>query len=78
MPIFFGAISFPKVFFETNIALDNFDLLNSFIIRQLKKQRNIKAQASQEAAAAQQAAEFGEAAPVAAVSLNNNNENDNN
>ena len=66
------AIKFAKVIVEN-------DLLNSFIIRQLKKQRNIKAQASQEAAAAQQAAEFGEAAPVAPVSLNNNNnENDNN
>lgn len=54
------------------------DILNSFIIRQLKKQKHLQAQASQEQAAAQQAQEYGEAAPVADISLNNNNNNNNN
>ena len=54
------------------------DILNSFIIRQLKKQKHLQAQASQEQAAAQQAQEYGEAAPVSNVSLNNNNDNNDN
>ena len=64
------AIKFAKVIVQN-------DILNSFIIRQLKKQKHLQAQASQEQAAAQQAAEFGQAAPVADVSLNNNNNNNN-
>jgi carbonic anhydrase len=63
------AIKFAKVIVQN-------DLLNSFIIRQLKKKRHLEAQASQEQAAAQQAAEYGQAAPVENVSLNNNNNND--
>lgn len=62
------AIKFAKVIVQN-------DILNSFIIRQLKKKRHLEAQASQEQAAAQQAAEMGQAAPVADVSLNNNNNN---
>jgi len=65
------AIRFAKVIVEN-------DLLNSFIIRQLKKKRNLEAQTSQNQSAAQQAAEYGAAAPVAAVSLNNDNNNNNN
>ena len=66
----FVAIKFAKVIVQN-------DLLNSFIIRQLKKKRHLEAQSSQEAAAAQQAAEYGEAPAVADVSLNNNNNNNN-
>ena len=64
------AIKFAKVIVQN-------DLLNSFIIRQLKKKRHLEAQASQESAAAQQAAEYGESPAVADVSLNNNNNNNN-
>ena len=67
----FVAIKLAKVIVQN-------DILNSFIIRQLKKKRHLEAQASQESAAAQQSAEYGEAAPVADVSLNNNNNNNNN
>jgi carbonic anhydrase len=65
------AIKFAKVIVEN-------DLLNSFIIRQLKKKRHLEAQASQEQAATQQAAEYGGVAPVENVSLNNNNNENNN
>lgn len=66
----FVAIKLAKVIVQN-------DILNSFIIRQLKKQKHLQAQASQESAAAQQAAEYGEQVPVADVSLNNNNNNNN-
>ena len=65
------AIKFAKVIVQN-------DLLNSFIIRQLKKNRHIKAQEQQEAQAKQQAEQYGEQVPIANVSLNNNNNNNNN
>jgi carbonic anhydrase len=67
------AIRFAKVIVEN-------DLLNSFIIRQLKKKKNLESQAAQEQMAAQQAAEYGGQPPVqpGASLNNNNNENENN
>ena len=64
------AIKFAKIIVQN-------DLLNSFIIRQLKKKKHLEAQSSQEQMAAQQAQEYGAPAPVADVSLNNNNNNNN-
>ena len=64
------AIKFAKVIVEN-------DLLNSFIIRQLKKkQHRLAADAASQQAEAQ-AAEYGGVAPVANVNLNNNNDNNN-
>jgi len=54
------------------------DLLNSFIIRQLQKRQHLKAQESQEEIAKQQAQQYGEAAPVENIAINNNNNNNNN
>jgi len=65
------AIKFAKVIVEN-------DLLNAFIIRQLRKKQGLAAAKSQEDMAAQQAAEYGGVAPVAAPSNNNNNNNNNN
>ena len=47
------------------------DLLNSFILRQLKKKQHAQFEEQQQAAAAQQAQEYGESAPVADISVNN-------
>jgi hypothetical protein len=64
------AIKFAKVIVEN-------DLLNSFIIRQLKKkQHRLAADAATQQAEAQ-AAEYGGVAPVANVNLNNNDGNNN-
>ena len=64
------AIKFAKVIVEN-------DLLNSFIVRQLKKKQHREAQDSQDEMAKQQAAEYGGVAPVANVNMNNNgNDND--
>jgi len=63
------AIKFAKVIVEN-------DLLNSFIIRQLKKKRHLEAQKSQDEMAEQQQQQYGEAPPVEDV--NNNNDNNNN
>ncbi len=65
------SIKFAKVIVEN-------DLLNAFIIRQLRKKQGLAAAKSQEDMAAQQAAEYGGVAPVAAPSNNNNNNNNNN
>ena len=65
------AIKFAKVIVEN-------DLLNSFIVRQLKKKQNREAEDAKEAMAKQQAAESGGVAPVANVAMNNNNDNNNN
>ena len=53
------------------------DLLNSFIIRQLKKKQHRAAQDSAAQQAEAQAAEYGGVAPVANVNLNNNDGNNN-
>ena len=53
------------------------DILNSFIIRQLKKKRNYEAQAAQDAAVQSQI-ESGQAPPAATFNLSNNNNNNNN
>jgi carbonic anhydrase len=54
------------------------DLLNSFIIRQLKKREERKAADAQAQMAQQQAAEYGGVAPVQKTNLPNNNNNNNN
>jgi carbonic anhydrase len=65
------AIKFAKIIVEN-------DLLNSFIVRQLKKKQHKEAEHAKEELAKQQAAEYGGVAPVANVAMNNNNDNDNN
>jgi carbonic anhydrase len=65
------AIKFAKVIVEN-------DLLNNFIVKQLKKKQHREAQNSQDEMAKQQAAEFGGVAAVANVAMNNDNGNDNN
>lgn len=62
------AIRFAKVIVQN-------DLLNSFILRQLKKKQHLAAQEAQQEQAQQQAAEYGEAAPVNNINMNNNNNN---
>jgi carbonic anhydrase len=47
------------------------DLLNSFILRQLKKAQHAKFVDQQAAAAAQQAQEYGNTAPIANINVNN-------
>ena len=51
------------------------DLLNSFIIRQLKKKQHRAAEEAKEQQAQAQAQEYGGVAPVANVDMNNNNNN---
>jgi len=64
------AIKFAKIIVEN-------DLLNSFIIKQLKKKQGLEYSKSQSDMAEQQAAEYGGVAPVEAPPPNNNNENNN-
>jgi len=47
------------------------DLLNSFILRQLKKKQHSQFEEQQQAAAAEQAQQYGESAPVADINVNN-------
>ena len=47
------------------------DLLNSFILRQLKKKQHAQFEEQQQAAAAEQAQQYGESAPVADINVNN-------
>ena len=47
------------------------DLLNSFILRQLKKAQHAKFADQQSAAAAQQAQEYGESPAIANINVNN-------
>jgi len=54
------------------------DILNSFIIRQLKRRETRQQTQAQSQMAEQQAMEMGGVAPVAATNLPNNNNNDNN
>ena len=54
------------------------DLLNSFIISQIKKKQKREYEASQKQMADQQAAEYGGVAPVEKPANNNNNNNNNN
>ena len=61
------AIKFAKVIVQN-------DLLNSFILRQLKKKQHLAAQESQQQQAQQQAEQYGEAAPVNNINMNNNDE----
>ena len=60
------AIKFAKVIVQN-------DLLNSFILRQLKKKQHSQFVEQQQAAAAQQAQEYGESAPIENINVNNNN-----
>jgi carbonic anhydrase len=60
------AIKFAKVIVQN-------DLLNSFILRQLKKKQHSEFVEQQQAAAAQQAQEYGETAPIENINVNNNN-----
>jgi carbonic anhydrase len=53
------------------------DLLNAFIIRQLKKKQTRESEKAQAQMAQQQAAEYGGVAPVAQTNLPNNNDNNN-
>ena len=57
------AIKFAKVIVQN-------DLLNSFILRQMQKKQHAQYTEQQQAAAAQQAQEFGEAPPIANISVN--------
>ena len=59
------AIKFAKVIVQN-------DLLNSFILRQLKKKQHAAFTEQQQAAAAQQAAEYGEAPAATNINTNNN------
>lgn len=54
------------------------DLLNSFIIRQLKKREERKSSEAQSQMAEQRSLEYGGVAPVQKTNLNNNNDNNNN
>ena len=54
------------------------DLLNSFIIKQLKKKQQRDYDVAQKQMANQQAAEYGGVSPVAPPPINNNNNNNNN
>jgi carbonic anhydrase len=54
------------------------DLLNSMIIKQLKKRENRQSDKSQTLMAKQQAADYGGAAPVTPTDIGNNNNNNNN
>jgi carbonic anhydrase len=65
------AIKFAKI-------IVSHDLLNSFIISQLKKKQKNEYEKSQQQMAAQQAAEYGGVAPVEAPINNNKNNNNNN
>ena len=62
------AIKFAKVIVEN-------DLLNSFIVKQLKKKQHKAAEEAQSQQAAAQAAEYGGVAAVANVAMNNDNNN---